>query len=64
VTHGSTGTATGFLEGKSAEQVKEKLEIVFPQALLTSWTVFGPAQLVNFAVVPPLHRMLFTQVST
>lgn len=59
----SPGTATGFLEGKSAQQVKNKLEIVFPHALLTSWSVFGPAQLVNFSVVPPLHRMLFTQVS-
>ncbi|KAG7553617.1 hypothetical protein FFLO_02972 [Filobasidium floriforme] len=55
-------TATGFLAGKSAQQVKDRLELVFPQAIFTSWTVFGPAQLVNFSVVPPLHRMLFTQV--
>jgi protein Mpv17 len=57
------GTATGFLEGKTTQQVKDKLELVFPQALLTSWTVFGPAQLLNFSIIPPLHRMLFTQVS-
>lgn len=55
-------TSTGLLEGKTVEDVKEKVEAVFPRALFTSWSVFGPAQLVNFAVVPPIHRMLFTQV--
>ncbi|KAI0039681.1 hypothetical protein FA95DRAFT_993047 [Auriscalpium vulgare] len=52
-------TAMTFLEGKGVAEVMERLETKYVPTLVRGWAVFGPAQLVNFAIVPPQFRFLF-----
>lgn len=54
-------TTNGFLEGKSASEVKAKLEMAFVPVYTKSLMVFGPTALVNFAFVPLQHRLLVGQ---
>lgn len=46
------------LEGKP-ERARERIEKAYFPTLLRSWSVFIPAQTVNFALVPPHLRFVF-----
>ncbi|KAI0318292.1 hypothetical protein OF83DRAFT_1171226 [Amylostereum chailletii] len=55
-------TAMPLLEGKGLDEAKNRINTAYAPTLLRNWAVFGPAQLVNFAVVPPQLRFVFIGV--
>lgn len=52
----------GFLEGKSSQLIKEKLDEEYASTMVTSWKVWIPAAIVNIGFVPPALRVLFVNV--
>jgi protein Mpv17 len=48
-----------FVEGKSFEDYKKKLQADLKTAVMGSWVVWVPAHTVNFAFVPPSQRLLY-----
>lgn len=52
----------GFLEGKSAEQIKSQLENDYTDTMLANWKLWVPATVVNIAFCPPILRVLFLNV--
>ncbi|KAJ3195460.1 Protein required for ethanol metabolism [Irineochytrium annulatum] len=54
--------ATGFMEGKSVDEVKDRLEKGYLPALYNNWKLWPAVQLVNFAFVPILYRSLVVNV--
>mmetsp|Transcript_37621 Transcript_37621/g.117608 ORF Transcript_37621/g.117608 Transcript_37621/m.117608 type:complete len:86 (+) Transcript_37621:374-631(+) len=47
------------LEGKSMEQIKDKLDAEYVPTMFTSWKVWIPAAFINIGFVPPELRVLF-----
>lgn len=51
-----------FLEGKGPTEAVARIQEAYQPTLLRNWLVFIPAQLVNFAFVPPHLRFPFVGV--
>lgn len=49
----------GFLEGKSAEMIKDQLDRDYKDTMLANWKLWVPATAVNIAFCPPPLRVLF-----
>ena len=49
-----------MLEGKSPNQVLERLRSDVPDALVTNWILWIPAMMVNFRFVPGKWQVLFS----
>jgi len=47
-----------LLEGKSVADAQERIRDSYVPTLVRNWGVFVPAQIVNFALVPPPMRFL------
>jgi len=52
-------TSMSLMEGEGTSGVADKLSINYAPTLMRGWMVFTPAQLINFAVVPPQFRFVF-----
>lgn len=52
----------GFLEGKSVEDVKSKLDESYGSTMIANWKLWIPASAINIAFCPPQLRVLFTNV--
>ncbi|KAF8258979.1 hypothetical protein EI94DRAFT_1814223 [Lactarius quietus] len=52
-------TSMSLMEGRGASGVADNLSTKYAPTLMRGWLVFTPAQIVNFAVVPPHFRFLF-----
>ncbi|VDC05867.1 unnamed protein product [Peniophora sp. CBMAI 1063] len=52
-------SAHALMEGKGVQEAKQRVEENWFSTVKRGWLVFGPAQLVNFALVPPHFRALF-----
>ncbi|THG97409.1 hypothetical protein EW026_g4577 [Hermanssonia centrifuga] len=50
------------MEGKGLPQAYERLEKAYVPTVLRNWAVFGPTQILNFALVP--HHMRVVVVGT
>ncbi|CAJ1936716.1 unnamed protein product [Cylindrotheca closterium] len=50
------------LEGGSLASTWNKLQLVFPQALVASWSFWPAANIVNFTLVPLPFRVLYTNL--
>jgi len=55
-------SAQGALEGKNTEQIKEKLQDGYPQALINNYKLWPAVQLFNFYVTPLRHRLMITNI--
>ncbi|ORX35378.1 hypothetical protein BD324DRAFT_632587 [Kockovaella imperatae] len=51
----------GSLEGKSIDEIKQKIQLQLYPTWQRACLVFGPTQLVNLTLVPPQHRILMLQ---
>ncbi|CAE6363822.1 unnamed protein product [Rhizoctonia solani] len=51
-------SCTGLMEGKSLEQVKQKLNSSYKDTLIANWMLFIPFQTINMAFIPLHHRLL------
>lgn len=51
-----------MLEGRNASEVPERLRRDLPDALVTNWALWIPAQVVNFGLVPSKFQVLFSNV--
>merc|ERR1711865_152128 len=49
----------GFLEGKSAEAIKQQLDDDYKDTMVANWKLWVPATVVNIAFVPPILRVLY-----
>ncbi|CEL53299.1 Protein SYM1 OS=Cryptococcus neoformans var, neoformans serotype D (strain JEC21 / ATCC MYA-565) GN=SYM1 PE=3 SV=1 [Rhizoctonia solani AG-1 IB] len=49
-------SCTGLMEGKSLEQVKQKLNSSYKDTLIANWMLFIPFQTINMFI--PLHHRL------
>lgn len=49
----------GFLEGKSAQDIKKQLGDDYVDTMLANWKLWVPATAVNLAFVPPILRVLY-----
>ncbi|WVO15039.1 hypothetical protein L204_102683 [Cryptococcus depauperatus] len=54
-------TALGLLEGRSFNEISEKVAMLWFPTWQKAVCVFAPTQILNFAVVPPQHRLLVLQ---
>jgi hypothetical protein len=52
----------GALEGKSVENIKDKLQTEYKNTMIANWKVFVPAACINLSVVPLSLRVLFLNV--
>ncbi|KAF8260528.1 hypothetical protein EI94DRAFT_1748129 [Lactarius quietus] len=52
-------TSMSVMEGKGTSGVVDSLSTKYAPTLMRGWLVFTPAQIVNFAVVPPQFRFVF-----
>jgi len=52
-------TSMSLMEGKGTSGVADSLSTKYAPTLMRGWLVFTPAQIVNFAVVPPQLRFVF-----
>jgi len=52
-------TSMSLMEGEGTSSVADKLSTNYAPTLMRGWMVFTPAQLINFAVVPPQFRFVF-----
>lgn len=59
VVAGGFFTSMSLMEGKGASGVADSLSTMYAPTLMRAWLVYTPAQLVNFAVVPPQFRFVF-----
>jgi len=53
-------TVNGLLDGKTTQQIQEKLKMDFAHTLAANWKVWIPVQLLNFRFIPADLRLLFT----
>ena len=51
-----------FLEGRSVFQMQQHLESDFVSTLIANWKLWVPATLLNLAFVPPVFRVLYSNV--
>jgi len=49
----------GFLEGKSAEAIKQQLDDDYKDTMIANWKLWVPATVINIAFVPPILRVLY-----
>ncbi|CAM9797657.1 unnamed protein product [Phaeothamnion confervicola] len=49
----------GLTEGKSPNQIADKIKADLKTAVVGSWTVWIPAHTINFRFVPPSQRLLY-----
>merc|ERR1712227_324063 len=49
----------GAAEGKSPDQIVDKIKADLQTAVMGSWAVWMPAHTVNFAFIPPSQRLLY-----
>ncbi|ODN84976.1 hypothetical protein L202_00821 [Cryptococcus amylolentus CBS 6039] len=54
-------TSLGLLEGKSIEEVRQKVAMGWFPTWQKAVCVFGPTQILNFTLIPPQHRLLAVQ---
>ncbi|XP_049951390.1 protein Mpv17-like isoform X2 [Schistocerca serialis cubense] len=52
----------GFGNGKSVDQVKEKLEADYPDIMMTNYKIWPLVQTLNFSVVPVHYQVPLVQV--
>ncbi|XP_049854463.1 protein Mpv17-like isoform X5 [Schistocerca gregaria] len=52
----------GFANGKSLDQVKEKLEADYPDIMMTNYKIWPLVQTLNFSVVPVHYQVPLVQV--
>lgn len=52
----------GFLEGKTAEEIRDQLDDDYVDTMLANWKLWVPATAVNIAFCPPILRVLFLNV--
>lgn len=52
----------GFLEGKTADEIKQQLDEDYTDTMLANWKLWVPATAVNIAFCPPILRVLFLNV--
>ncbi|KAF8260536.1 hypothetical protein EI94DRAFT_1748150, partial [Lactarius quietus] len=52
-------TSMSVMEGKGTSGVVDSLSTKYAPTLMCGWLMFTPAQIVNFAVVPPQFRFVF-----
>ncbi|CDH49613.1 protein sym1 [Lichtheimia corymbifera JMRC:FSU:9682] len=55
-------SAQGLLEGKSVNEIKEKLQQGYTTAVLANYKLWPAVQLVNFYAVPLYYRLAVTNV--
>ncbi|CDS04063.1 hypothetical protein LRAMOSA07018 [Lichtheimia ramosa] len=55
-------SAQGLLEGKSVNEIKEKLQQGYTTAVLANYKLWPAVQLVNFYVVPLYYRLAVTNL--
>eukprot|EP00638_Chattonella_subsalsa_P006802 CAMPEP_0117755490 /NCGR_PEP_ID=MMETSP0947-20121206/13485_1 /TAXON_ID=44440 /ORGANISM="Chattonella subsalsa, Strain CCMP2191" /LENGTH=196 /DNA_ID=CAMNT_0005574839 /DNA_START=206 /DNA_END=796 /DNA_ORIENTATION=+ len=54
--------ALGFLEGKTLEDVKLKLDSEYKSTMVANWKLWVPASVINIAFCPPILRVAFVNV--
>ncbi|WVQ77544.1 hypothetical protein IAR50_007231 [Cryptococcus sp. DSM 104548] len=54
-------TSLGLLEGKSIDEVRQKVAMGWFPTWQKAVCVFGPTQIINFTLIPPQHRFLAVQ---
>ncbi|KAI0056889.1 hypothetical protein BV25DRAFT_1831774 [Artomyces pyxidatus] len=55
-------TSMTFLEGHGLSEATERMKASYAPTLMRGWLVFGPAQAINFWLVPPQLRFVFLGV--
>lgn len=53
----------GLLEGLSPAQAAQKVQQTFLPTYKTGWGFWVPANMFNFLVVPPTHRVLYANAA-
>ena len=52
-------TSLGLMEGKSTDQIQDKIKADLPTAVTGSWAYWVPAHFVNFRFIPGEQRLLY-----
>ena len=52
----------GALEGKTIEEIQQKLKDDYPETIVNNWKLFIPATAINIGFVPPILRVLYLNV--